>query len=80
LDAVPKGEEGLEMLDLDQCRQVLGPVCQLSDEELERLRDQLYALADITITAFLERRERHRASALRKTTDPQEGKTGAGEE
>lgn len=68
------------MLDLDQCRQVLGPGCQLSDEDLERLRDQLYALADITIAAFLERRERDRASALRQTADPQEGKTGAGEE
>jgi hypothetical protein len=29
------------MLSHDQCRQVLGPGCQLSDEDLERLRDRL---------------------------------------
>jgi hypothetical protein len=46
------------MLSLDQCRQILGPECQLTDGELEQLRDELYALADIALTSFLELRER----------------------
>ena len=51
------------MLTIEQCRQVLGSDCHLSDSELEALRDQLYALADITITVFLGRREHDRAGA-----------------
>lgn len=43
------------MLSLERCRELLGPGCQLSDEELERLREQLYALADIVTTVFAER-------------------------
>jgi len=46
------------MLSLDQCRRVLGPECQLTDAELERLRDEMYALADIAITTLLEARAR----------------------
>ena len=44
------------MLSIERCRYVLGADCQLTDGELERLRDDLYALADVTITAFLEQR------------------------
>jgi hypothetical protein len=60
------------MISLDECRKLLGPTCELSDEELERLRDDLYALADIVVTAFLERRE---ADAMQRATSPQEGGT-----
>ena len=44
------------MLSIERCRYVLGADCQLTDDELERLRDKLYALADIAITALLEQR------------------------
>ena len=40
------------MLSIERCRQILGPGCQLSDDELERLREHLYALADITVAGF----------------------------
>lgn len=46
------------MLSLDQCRRILGPECQLTDGEQERLRDEMYALADIAITTLLEARAR----------------------
>lgn len=52
------------MLSLEQCRRLLGPGCELSDEELERLRDELYALADIAVAGFVDARSRrdHRGS------------------
>ena len=42
------------MLTIEQCRQIPGPGGCGTNAELEALRDQLYALADIAITAFLE--------------------------
>lgn len=45
------------MLSLERCRQLLGTGCKLSDQELERLRDQMYGLADVVVTTFLERRK-----------------------
>jgi len=46
------------MLNIEQCRRILGSNCQLTDEELERLRDEMCALADIAITTLLEARAR----------------------
>ena len=37
------------MLSLQRCREILGPNCRLNDQDLERLRDQMYGLADVTI-------------------------------
>lgn len=47
------------MIPISQCRELLGPECALSDTEVERLRDELYALADIAITIFEQRRGTH---------------------
>lgn len=44
------------MLTLERCRKILGPECLLSDEELEALRNQLYALADIVLVACAAKR------------------------
>ena len=44
------------MLSIEQCRTLLRPECQLSDDDLEQLRDRLYALADVVTTAFVEQR------------------------
>ena len=41
------------MISLSKCRQLLGNTCALSDPELELLRDQFYALADIATGIFL---------------------------
>lgn len=64
------------MISLERCREILGPDCQLSDEELERLRDQLYTLADIITTAFLENRERGLAAPENAPDEAQTGKKG----
>lgn len=42
----------LGMLSLARCREIVG---RGSDAELELARDQLYALADVAIRAFLDR-------------------------
>lgn len=44
------------MLPLHQCRKILGPNCSLTDCQLDQLRDQLYALADIVVDAFCDQR------------------------
>ena len=42
------------MITIERCRQLLGPDCDLSDQELEDLRDQVYTLANIAIKGWLE--------------------------
>ena len=42
------------MLSLEKCRQILGD--ERADDDLERLRDGLYALASVVVTGFLETR------------------------
>ncbi len=37
------------MLTLEQCRELLGPDCAMSDQDIALLRDQLYAIADLAI-------------------------------
>ena len=50
------------MISLAECRKILGEAGRdLTDAQLERLRRELYGLADITVTCFLK--ERNRASA-----------------
>jgi hypothetical protein len=47
------------MISLAECRKILGDAGRaLSDAELDRLRRELYGLADITVTCFLNRRNR----------------------
>jgi hypothetical protein len=45
------------MLSLDKCRQLVG---KGSDAELELARDQLYAMADVAVCSFLDRRTNER--------------------
>ena len=39
------------MLSLRRCRELLGDNCQLSDSEIEMVREQLYALAQVVLGA-----------------------------
>jgi hypothetical protein len=57
------------MVPLRRCRELVGQECNLSDQELEELRDQLYAFAHCTLDCFVQstgagrRTPRRRASA-----------------
>jgi len=42
------------MISIERFRQNLPPNSALSDAEVEQLREQLYALADIVLTVYLE--------------------------
>ncbi len=44
------------MISVEKCRRILGPaLSQLSDEEVEVKRDQLYALADVALSILFTR-------------------------
>ena len=45
------------MLSLERCRSLVGPACRPSDEQLEQMRQELYALAEM-IVDDLHQRER----------------------
>ncbi len=45
------------MLSLQRCREVLGPNCSLTDAQVERLRDELAAFADISLDEGRHRRQ-----------------------
>jgi hypothetical protein len=47
-------------LSLRQCREVLPPGFEIKDHDLERLRDEFYALAEIALNATRSRRVRSR--------------------
>ena len=46
------------MLPLSECRRLLGDDARLTDKQLETLRDELYALAEIVIDAYLEKKKK----------------------
>ena len=58
------------MISLAECRKILGEAGRdLTDAQLERLRRELYGLADITVTCFL-------AKGGRKAPVPDKEPTG----
>lgn len=52
------------MLSLRRCREILGPACCATDSQLELLRDQLMAIADIALVMGRERLGSEAASAF----------------
>jgi len=58
------------MISLVECRKILGDAARgISDADLDRLRQELYGLADITVTCFL-------AKDTNATTPPPKEPTG----
>jgi len=57
-------------LTVAECRKVLGSESNLTDAEVEQIRDQLYALATLSVTEFAKgksgREERRWANATLK--------------
>jgi hypothetical protein len=45
------------MFSVKRCRQLLPRDCDLSDQEIEALRDQIYLLSRVIIDQFLEERQ-----------------------
>jgi hypothetical protein len=45
------------MFSLERCRSILGRECALDDDQLTRLRDQLYGLADVVTEELLIQRQ-----------------------
>jgi hypothetical protein len=46
------------MLSIDRCREILGAAATgMSDAQIDRLRRELYWLADIAVSMFLESRQ-----------------------
>jgi hypothetical protein len=70
LVAMPKTATD-KRLTVVECRKILGTDCDLTDAEIQNIRDQLYALATLSVTEFAtgkgSREERCLAkAALRK--------------
>jgi hypothetical protein len=47
------------VLSLRKCRDLLGPKEKITDEELEKLRDQLQDIAQIAVSMFQEGNKPH---------------------
>jgi hypothetical protein len=54
--ATPLHTADLCLLSLERCRALLPPDCEMTDVEMERLRDGLYALAGVAIDGYLAQR------------------------
>src|SRR5215469_17463713 len=47
---------GARRVTVEHCRKLLGPDCCFADSELEALLDSLYALANVAVDAFADRK------------------------
>ena len=54
--ALPLHTADVCLLSLERCRALLPADCELSDAELERLRDGMYALAGAAVDGFFAQR------------------------
>lgn len=62
------------MLSINRCRQLLASAGHaMTDAQVERLRDQLYGLADITVSIFLERKDASRIATQARPDGSQQG-------
>ena len=51
------------MLSTNRCRQILGPSVELTEAELERVRDDLYALAHVVVDIVARKKAREKKRA-----------------
>lgn len=55
---------GARRVTVESCRKLLGSECRLMDTELKALLDNLYALANVCVDAFMERSRSRETSRL----------------
>ena len=60
LAIIPSGGGEEARLTLQQCRELLPPGTEITDQQLERMRDEMYALAEVTLDVALGSRLRSR--------------------
>lgn len=61
------------MLSLKKCREILGKDHELSEEEMEALRAQLYMLGEVAIEMSMKEVSRQRGDQTRKPVHQMEG-------
>jgi hypothetical protein len=49
------GAEVLKRISFTKCRELLGSETRMTNDKLESLRDEIYALAEIMVNSFVER-------------------------
>lgn len=52
---MPQGAQDERRLGIGECRKLIGDDCDLSDKQVETLRDQSYALAHVAVTEYVTR-------------------------
>jgi hypothetical protein len=57
----------MNRLPLNRCREILGNDCEMTDAELELLRDELYALADTAISEFVHQHRKTKVVTARRS-------------
>ena len=59
------------MLSIAECRELLGPTPELTDEDVQQLRDHLYGLADIALTHYFQERDRRPRERMNRSATGQ---------
>ena len=68
LAGTPNGPQD-KRLSISECRTLIGVDTNLSDAEIESLRDQMYSLADITVTEYVAQAGKRRPRKVDEVAD-----------
>ena len=68
LAGTPNGPQD-KRLSISECRRLIGADTGLSDAEVESLRDQMYSMADITVTEYVAQAGKRRRREVDEVAD-----------